>query len=249
MAYVKTKGMVIRETITGDYDKIITVITHDYGKISVSAKGARRSGNHFSAGTQIFCYCDWILYKGKSTYILNSCDIITSFYQIREDLTLLAYAAYMLDIIRDTTYENQQANEPLTLLLHAMNALIQKGRSPELVIRIFSLKIVQIMGYTPFISGCCRCGTKEIENISFSFDFCGFICEKCGKESHNSIHIETGTAKAIVYVICAEIRQAFTFELSQDVLKNFSDVVDKYISDRLERKYCKLSFLEEILGE
>lgn len=246
MSYIKAKGMVAREVAAGDYDKILTVITDDLGKISVSAKGARRSGNRYSAGTQIFSYCEWTLYKGKSMYILNSCDILNSFYQIREDLLLLAYAAHMLDMIQDTTYENQAAKEPLSLLLYGLNALSQKDRNPELIIRIFSLKLAQIMGFTPFLSGCCRCGTKDMDDIYFSYDYCGLICEKCCDNNKGVIQIKAGTAKALMYIICAGVREAFSFELSAEVLKNFAEVVDKYVGDRLERKYCKLSFLKEI---
>ncbi len=246
MAYIKTKGLVAREVTTGDYDKILTVITADLGKISVSAKGARRSGHRYSAGTQVFSYCDWTLYKGKGMYILNSCDILNPFYKIREDLSLLVYAAHILDMAQDTTYENQVAKEPLTLLLYALNALSQENRSPELIIRIFALKLAQIMGFTPFLSGCCRCGSKDMDDIYFSYDSCGLICEKCYYNNSDIIKIKTGTAKAMIYVICANLREAFAFELAPDVLKNFMEVVDKYVDDRLERKYCKISFLSEI---
>ena len=54
MAYIKARGMVVREIAVGDYDKILTVVTDEMGKISVSAKGVRRSGNRYSAGTR--CY-------------------------------------------------------------------------------------------------------------------------------------------------------------------------------------------------
>lgn len=249
MSYVKAKGIVVREVASGEYDKILTVITDDLGKISVCAKGSRRSGNRYSAGTQIFSYCDWTLYKGKGMYILNSCDILDSFYKIREDISLLAFAAHMLDMIQDTTYENQAAKEPLSILLCGLGALSHKKRNPELIIRIFALKLSQIMGYTPFLSGCCRCGTKEMDEIYFSFEYCGLICEKCLTNGGNTVNIMPGTAKALIYVICADIREAFAFELSSEVLKNFSEVVDKYVGDRLERKYCKLSFLNEIRGE
>lgn len=246
MSYVKTRGLVVREIATGDYDKILTIITDELGKISVSAKGARRSGNRYSAGTQIFSYCEWNLYKGRSMYILNSCEILDSFYAIREDISILAYAAHMLDMIQDTTYENQAAKEPLSLLLYGLNDLPNKNRNPELIIRIFALKLVQIMGFTPFLNGCCRCGSKDMESIYFSYEFCGFICDSCRGIDTSAIQIMPGTAKALIYVICADVRDVFSFELSQEVLKNFSEVVDKYVGDRLERKYCKLSFLKEI---
>lgn len=246
MPYVKTRGMVVREIEVGDYDKLLTVITEDLGKISVSAKGARRSGNRFSAGTQVFSYCEWVLYKGKNTYILNSCDIITSFYEIRKDVSLLAYSAHMLDILQDTTYENQPAKEPLTLLLYALNALSRQNRDPELIVRVFSLKLIQIMGFSPSLNGCCLCGTKKTDEIYFSFDRCGFICEDCRKQSDNALKIKPGAAKALIYVICAEIKESFSFNLSNDVLKSFSEIVDKYLDNCLGKRYQKLSFLKDI---
>lgn len=246
MAYVKTRGMVIREVKVGDYDKILTLVTEELGKISVSARGVRRSGNRYSAGTQVFSYCDWVLYKSKNTYTLNSCEILDSFYEIREDMTLLTYAAHMLQLVNDTIYENQSAKEQLTVLLYALKTLLSKNRTPSLIIRVFALKIVQLMGFVPFLSGCCLCGTKEINEIYFSFDNCGFVCEECQKHRKNIIKVKTGTAKALIYVVCAEPHKAFGFELSPDVLENFSEVVDKYVDDRLEKKYNRMSFLHEL---
>lgn len=246
MAYIKTRGVVVREIAAGDYDKILTVVTDELGKISVSARGVRRSGNRNSAGTQVLSYCDWVLYKGRNTYILNSCEILHSFYEIRQDLTLLAYAALLIEMIQDTTPENQPAREPLALLLHALHQLSNQNKNPELVFRIFSLKLLQIMGYTPFLSGCCKCGTKEIDEIYFSFDDCGFICENCKGKAARLLRIEPGTAKALVYVICAGIREVFGFDLSEEALRNFSRIVDKYCEDRLEKNYSKRLFLKEL---
>ena len=245
MSYVKTRGIVVREVKAGDCDKILTIVTEDLGKISVSARGVRRNRNRYSAGTQVFSYCDWVLYKGKNTYILNTCDIISSFYEIREDMTLLTYAAHMLHLINYITYENQPAKEPLKVLMYALNSLLNKDRTPDLIIRVYALKMVQLMGFEPHVLGCHLCGTREINDIFFSFEQCGFVCEQCQKEN-DAIPIKTGTAKALIYVLCASSREAFGFELSPEVLKNFSAVVDRYVDERLDKKYSKMSFLQEI---
>lgn len=244
MSYIKTRGLVIREVAAGDYDKILTVISDELGKISVSAKGVRRSGNRHSAGTQVLSYCDWVLYKGKNTYILNSCEILYPFYEIRQDITLLAYAAQLIEMIQDTTPENQPSREPLLLLLHALHQL--KSKNPELVVRVFSLKLLQIMGYTPCLTGCCKCGTKAIDEIYFSFEDCGFICENCKSKAADCIRIEPATAKALIYIICAKIRDVFGFELSDEALRNFSRIVDKYCMDKLEKNYSRSSYLKEL---
>jgi len=246
MPYVKAKGIVVREVKVGDYDKILTVVTEELGKISVSARGVRRGGNRYSAGTQVFSYCDWVLFKGRNTYVLNSCEIIDSFYEIRQDLTLLTYAAHMLRLLQDVTYENQPAKDLLEVFIHALKALLGKNRTPSLIVRAFALKTVQLMGLEPHISGCCLCGTKAINYIRFSFSHCGFVCEQCGSSVEDAVEVKPGTAKALIYVLHAEPARAFGFELSQDVLKNFEEIVDRFIDERLETEYSRIDFLHEI---
>ena len=50
-------------------------------------------------------------------------------------MALLTYAAHMLHLINDITYENQPAKEPLKVLMYALNSLLNKDRTPDLIIR------------------------------------------------------------------------------------------------------------------
>lgn len=65
MSYVKTTGIVIKEVHTGEADKILTIFTRNLGKITASAKGARRPRSRLIAGTQLLCYSDFVLLKVK----------------------------------------------------------------------------------------------------------------------------------------------------------------------------------------
>ena len=42
---IVTAGLVLRETVTRETDKILTVLTPDRGKISLIARGARRKNS------------------------------------------------------------------------------------------------------------------------------------------------------------------------------------------------------------
>ena len=42
--YLKTQGLVLREVAYKDTDKLLTVLTRDYGKMTLKARGVRRSG-------------------------------------------------------------------------------------------------------------------------------------------------------------------------------------------------------------
>ena len=101
MGLMKTKGIVIQENNLGDYDKMITILTPQ-GKIGCSAKGARRPRSLLMAGTQYLCFAEYLLYKGTSSYRINSCDTIEIFYNIRTDLEKLEVAAQITKIINET---------------------------------------------------------------------------------------------------------------------------------------------------
>lgn len=83
MATTKVKGIILSENNMGDYDKMLTILTPNFGKISCAAKGARRPKSALLAGTQLFCFGEYLMYKGTSTYHINSCETIEMFYNIR----------------------------------------------------------------------------------------------------------------------------------------------------------------------
>jgi DNA repair protein RecO (recombination protein O) len=157
MSYLKTKGIVIREVNTGDADKIITLLTDNRGKISVFLKNARRMKNKAIASSQLFCYSDFVLFKGKDLYSLNSSETIEAFYNIRCELVKLTYASHILEIINDTAQEGQSAFSMQKLLLNTLFMLNKNNINDELITRIFELRLMKILGFSPSIDSCIRC--------------------------------------------------------------------------------------------
>jgi len=70
-------------------------------------------------------------------YTVNSCDVIESFYDIRNDLERLTYAAHMMDIVNDVILENQPASRLLQLFLNSLYMLSKTDRSPLQIVRVF----------------------------------------------------------------------------------------------------------------
>lgn len=246
MSYLKTKGIVIREVKTGESDKIITVFSKNEGKINCHAKAARRTKSSLIAGTQLLCYSDLVLFKGKEMYSLNSCDVIESFYQIRNDVIKLTYAAHLIDIINDAVQEGQPSSRLLRLFLNTLHMLAYREKSPELLIRIFEIRLLSILGYTPYVDGCMNCGSRESNRYFFNFDKCGLICPECLKGDPFPMELSAGVAKAVYYIIHARLEELFSFELSPAALEELGRLSSRYLRERLERNYTKLEFLKEL---
>lgn len=101
MANVKMNGIILAENNVGDFDKMLTMLTPGVGKISCVAKGARRPKSALLAGTQLFCFGEYLMYKGTETYHINSVETIEVFYNIRTDLDKLKYAIHINKIIQE----------------------------------------------------------------------------------------------------------------------------------------------------
>lgn len=246
MGYIKAKGLIIKEVNTGEADKIVTVFTKNEGKLSAFAKGARRTKSSLAAGTQFLCYSDFVMFKGRDMYSINTCEVIEPFYEIRNHIERLTYAAHVIDITGDVVQENQPSTKVLQLVLNTLHVLSKTDKSPELAVRIFELRLMSILGYAPYVGGCMECGCEEFENLSFSFKKCGFICRKCEQSDPYALEISPAAAKAINYIVYSKINDLFSFNLSQAALDELSRISRRYVRERLERDYTKLDFLKNL---
>ena len=161
MATVKVKGIILSENNLGDYDKMLTMLTPNFGKISCVAKGARRPKSALLAGTQMFCFGEYMMYQGTSTYHINSCETIEIFYKIRTDLDKLKYAIHINKIVQDVTDENQNCYNIMQIYLNALYTIAETDKDLDLTISIFKLRLLCILGFTPRILSCTNCNEKE----------------------------------------------------------------------------------------
>lgn len=248
MSYVKTKGIIIKEVNVGEADKIITIFTREKGKISALAKGVRRPRNKIVAGSQLLCYSDFMLFKGKDMFTVNSCDIIEPFYDIRNDITKLTYAAHIIDLINDAIQENQPAAKVLQLFLNTLYMLTKTEKSPELILRIFEIRFLSALGYAPYVGACIICGKGNFNDVSFSFKKCGFICRSgnCISNDIYAMDILPGTARTLYHIVYSRMEDLFNFNVSPEVLSELSKISKRYLRERMEKDYTKLDFLKTL---
>ncbi len=243
MATIKVKGIVLSENNMGDYDKMLTLLTPNFGKIACAAKGARRPKSALLAGTQLFCFGEYLVYQGTSTYHINSCETIEMFYKIRTDLEKLKYAIHLNKIILDVTDENENCYKILQLYLNALYMIAETEKDKEFIVSIFKLRLLSLLGFTPRITACVNC--KEKENLNhFSIRDNGFKCEACSRQDKSSIFMSESTRNAIKYTISAPAKKVFSFNLKNESLAEFKLISKIYFNEKLEKEYK----LEEIFS-
>ncbi len=236
MGTTKQSGIIISESNSGDFDKMVTILTPGIGKIACVAKGARRSKSQLMAGTQLFCFGEYMLYKGGETYHINSCETIELFYNIRCDLDKLKYAIHINKIIYDVTTENQNSYKILQLYLNTLYMIANTDTDLEFILSVFKIRLLSIIGFTPNIKNCNCC--KLQENIEyFSFKDNGFKCSSCGKQDTAAVKMNEGTKQSIKYIVLAPAKKLYSFNVSEDSLKELKLISKIYLNEKLEKEY------------
>lgn len=102
---LKTRAVILRRVDYGEADRILTVITPQYGELAVMAKGVRRAKSKLAGGVELLAECELGLVKGSSSssgmWTLTSSDIVEFYGEIIKDYDRLQFAYQMLKQVND----------------------------------------------------------------------------------------------------------------------------------------------------
>jgi DNA repair protein RecO (recombination protein O) len=149
---IKTSGIVLKESNLGENGKLLVFFTKDFGKISVVAKGVKKTSSSLVQLSQLFAYSNLELYKGNSNlYTLTGGSLIESFSGLGEDYDRIASAGEIVLNILKVIQEDLPDIDSLRLLLNSLHFISSGKRSPDFVATVFLLKMLQFQGVVPEI--------------------------------------------------------------------------------------------------
>ena len=149
--YIEVTGLVIQNLPMGEYDKRVTILTKERGKIAAFARGARRPNSKLMARTNPFCFGTFKMYEGKNSYTLVDAEISNYFDEFRDDLEGAMYGMYFLEVADYYTRENNDEKEMLMLVYQSLRALLLPAIQNELILYIFEIKSLVVNGEFPGI--------------------------------------------------------------------------------------------------
>lgn len=139
----------MKQTPVGEYDRHISLLTKERGKISAFARGARKPGNRLAAATNPFSFGTFKLYEGKKSYTVADADIRKFFEELRTDYIGAYYGMYFAEIADYYTRENNDEREMLKLLYQSLKALCAPSLPNPLVRCIYECKSIAVNGEFP----------------------------------------------------------------------------------------------------
>ena len=216
--YINTKGLVLREAAYRETSKILTVLTPDLGRITVSAKGTRRKGSKTAAATQLFAFSDMTLSCNNGRYTLTEAQCIELFTGLADELETNALGAYFCELLEAVSDEDFTNPEVLSLGLNALYALGE----------------------------CCVCGRRDIENPRLDVENGTVRCRDCRSGSLVSAVLCRSSLEAMRYITGCDTKRLYSFTLGDEALKRLSRACQLYTETQLDRSFHTLGFYNSI---
>lgn len=242
--YIKTNGIVLRETEYKDNDKLLTVLTKDLGKITVKARGVKSGRSRLKASSQLLSFSELTLLEKLDRYTMTEGNVIELFAELRDDIELLSLATYFAQVCDTVAQEDEESSEVLSLLLNSLYAL-SKLKLPQMLVKaVFELRLMCITGFLPDLRGCMVCGREAADRFNITQG--ALQCAACSTGGDIRMPLACATLRAMRYITSCDAKKLFSFTLSDEGLRQLSDISESYLCIRLERGFATLDFYKSL---
>ncbi|MBR3639697.1 MAG: DNA repair protein RecO [Clostridia bacterium] len=251
----------MREVQTSEADKLLTLLTPERGKVTVSGKGVVSLKSRHMTACQLFSYSEFILKKTKKYFYISESETIECFFGIRYDIERLALATYICEVVDYLALEEVADDDLLRLTLNTLYALSEKKDIDlNLLKAAFEIRAAAVSGFTPDLNACGACGKEELRRGVFLDVMNGrVLCPECSKEfvsglretdegvSPIYVKITPATLEAMRYAVYAPVRRFLSFSIPEEEISNFGAACEKYLLSHIEHNFKSLEYYRNLI--
>lgn len=238
--YEKDMGLVLRAVDYKDSDRLLTVLTRKYGKLTLRARGVKGGRSPMKAACQILTYSEFTWMERQGKCLITEAISQELFPELQRDITLFYLASYFLQVTDLLAQDNDPVPELLSLLLNALYAL-SKLQKPQLLVKgVFELRSACISGFQPDLRGCCVCGNLQPDRLNITHGVLQCAACQSGENPGIRMPLSTGSLAALRYIAMAHPKRLFAFSLSDEGQRELSSLTEAYLTMRLERSFSAL---------
>lgn len=240
------KALVLREVKYREADKILTVLTENEGKMTLSARGVLRANSKLAAACQFLSYSDMTLYENSGKWYVKEAQTTEQFLGLRENIAALALGAYFAELLETVSDEDSPNGQILSLGLNSLFALSRSLYPPEHIKAVFEMKLMCCAGYEPQLDYCPVCGLKPRSPV-FSTAGGTVLCAACRSAEYGECFpLDEGCLSALRHIIGSDTKRVFNFALEEGAAKKLAIAAQSYVTAQLERRFASLDYWRSV---
>ena len=244
---ITTMGLVLRATKTGENDRILAILTPEYGVVSAVAKGSQRLKNKLFSATGLFCYSEFVLFPGKNLYTVDDAQEREIFFGLHEDVEAMGLGMYCAELALTLSPTGEEAGALLRLLLNTFFYLSRRKRGARQLKAVFEMRTLTLTGFMPDLVACADCMCYEGGAFCFDPDSAQIFCAKCAQKRGLACNLSPAALAALRHIVYAEDAVLFNFTLPDEALRQLSAATEPYVTNCLDKEFKTLPFLHSVL--
>lgn len=255
MKGLQTEALILRAVDFGESDRILHLLVPDSGRLTVIAKGARRSVRRFSGTLDLFNYLRVQVAPRRRTGMarLDQAGLLTSFEPIRIDPARFALGCYLLELFDRLAPDGGNGTDMRRLFRFALDALDTIAtRKPSERLRILvELRALDALGLRPELGRCVRCGeaTGRSAKVDFHVADGGAVCGGCAVRLEGLFPVHLGTLKALEQGLRFDFERLDRLSMGRHTLEEAGELIRRFQRFHVGIELRSERFLDRVLRE
>jgi DNA repair protein RecO len=185
-----TKAIVLSRTNYGEADRILTLLTPDYGKLRLMARGVRKVKSKLAGGIELFSVSDITFIRGRGEIgTLVSARLVTYYSHIVKDIERVQLGYELIKVLNKAT-EDQPEPAYFELLEQTFQALNESSVELNLIQLWFESRLLYLAGHSPNLRTDVA-GHDLTAETAYNFDFEAMAFTAHADAPFTASHIKT----------------------------------------------------------
>ncbi len=243
---IKVHALVIKEMNIGDADKLLTLLTKEFGIIKAFSSGSKNIKNKRFSASSLLTYAEFSLIKVNDTYKIHEAEVIKSFFNAGMDICVLSLSQYFCELALNYVPEDSESEEHLRLFLNSLDQIINKNRNLFLIKAITELRLMKMAGYMPNLIACDSCAKYEDDIMYFDIKTGNLYCNDCKNGTNFEKVINRTILDALRHIVYCDFSKLYRFEIPDESLTVLSKITEEYVILNSERSFMTLNFFKNL---
>jgi DNA repair protein RecO (recombination protein O) len=245
----RTEAIVLKRSDFGEADRLLTLFSKEFGKITAIAKGARKPQSRKTGHVELFMRSKFFIAKGRNLDIITQAEMVDPHAPLREDLMRVSHASYAVELLNRFTVE-EDPHPGIYDLLDDTLGRYSTADDLALVTRYYELRLLSLTGFQPRLYHCVSCGQDILEQDQFfSPEMGGLLCPNCRHADARAIPVSAATIKVMRYLQTRHWDAVKNLHLREETQKELERTMYKYILHTLERDLKSVDFLQQLQND
>ncbi|MDX2079083.1 MAG: DNA repair protein RecO [bacterium] len=243
----RTSAIILKRRDFGEADRLLTILSPQYGKRETIAKGARKPASTKTGHVELFTCVDMLISRGRELDIATQVEMTNPFLHLRENLRAGAYASYIAELVDKFTFDGDQDLHSLYDLTMTTFQRLCDDKDPRLAVRYFEIQLLDVVGFRPELTECVITHETIIaEDQFFSYADGGVVNPRAHHLTTGTIPVSMDALRLMRHMQRSDYTQVRGLTVDLWIHQEAEKLLLGYITFLLERRLESVEFIRRV---